>query len=91
MGRRTIINGELFECEEKLKELKYELCVVIDYEVHKLWRTGVSRRRIANQLGTSQATLSKVCCKRTDQLTFNQLFRFLVLLKPSARMLISTY
>ncbi len=87
MGRRGVLKGE---SEEKLNELKMELCRAIDYEVHKLIRAGISKKMLAFELGTSQANLSRAINKKTETLTFNQLFRFLVILQPAARILVST-
>ena len=89
MGRRSALR---LESPDKINELKFELCRVIDYEVdYLITGDGRSRRGIAAQLGTTEACLSRVVNKKTKLVSFDQLFRFLVILKPDVRMLISTY
>ncbi len=80
------------ESPEKINELKFELFMVIDHEVHYLITgEGRTHRSIAAELGTTPACLSRVINKKFHLVSFNQLFRFLVILKPDVRMLISTY
>ena len=86
MSRKSKFNYE--PCKEKMNELKFELCVAIDREINNM---RMSQVRIACHLGTSQANISRVGNKKVDQLTFNQLFRYLVILKPDIRMLLSSY
>lgn len=89
MARR----GKLrLESKKKLDALKFEICLVLDYDIHLTCRElQISKKALAVHLGTSEANLSRIGNKRLDQLTFNQLFRYLVILRPDVRMLISTH
>lgn len=88
MSRRSLIENCDEHLQEKLNQLKYQLCKAIEYEIYRIRLT---QYRAAVMLGTSQANVSRVVRKRTDQLTFNQLFRYLIILKPDVVMAISTY
>ena len=75
-------------CKEKINELKFQVCQAIDREISK---QRISQQKAAIFLGTSQGNISRIVRKRVDQLTFNQLFTFLIILNPNTRMLLSPY
>lgn len=72
---------------EKLNQIKCELCL----ELKRLaLRRGWNQRQMAWHLGTSEACISRVIRLKVDEVTFNQLFQYLVILAPGFRVLIST-
>lgn len=79
------------EEQDKLNELKFEMCMIIDKELsyHRVSQRG--QKYAAAYLGTSQANISRVVRKKVEQLTFNQLFRYLIALRPDVRIMFSTY
>lgn len=76
------------ESIDKLNEMKEVLCNAIDHEMVLMHEIP---SRIAGHLGTSPANISRVRNKRVEQLTFNQLFRYLVILRPDVKILVSSY
>ena len=76
---------------EKVNELKFEICKIIDWELahQRIAQRGL--KACAFQLGTDPANVSCVVNKKVEQLTFNQLFRYLVVLRPDIRMMFSNY
>ena len=75
-------------CKHKIDELKFQVCQAIDREIAN---QRISQQKAAIFVGTSQGNISRIVRKRIDQLTFNQLFTFLVILNPNTRMLLSPY
>lgn len=75
-----------FESVEKLNEVKFEICRILDYEMTYTQRT---QQQLALRLGTSQANISRVMNRKVNELTFNQLFRYLAILRPSFKILIA--
>lgn len=71
----------------KLSEVKAELCRQLRRSMNRT--SHPSPDRIAHQLGTSKACVLRVQCARTDELTINQLFRYLVRLEPNFRFIVS--
>ncbi len=86
MGRRSF--QRLSERQEaKAREIKLKLCAKLR---RSMSRPGWSSGRAAAVMGTSQAVVSHIWCDRVEKLTFNQLFRFLILLELHLDVLIST-
>ena len=73
---------------ETLNELKFEICKAIDWEIGYFQ---MGQTEAAAWLGTSQANISRVRRKRVEQLSFNQLFNYLVSLRPDIKMTLSSY
>lgn len=72
--------------KEKLNEIEIEICRAIEFEIRLLYW---EQKTIARKLGTSESCVSKVLNRRVNELTFNQLFRYLAVLNPRFRILIS--
>ena len=72
--------------QEKIDEVKLELCRALYFEIIY---AHCDYQGIANKLGTSPANVSRVMNKRIANLTINQLFRYLAILNPRFRVLIS--
>lgn len=86
MARRS--SFKLNECEErKLDEVKIHLCQVIRRAMGR--QTHYSSSATAIKLGTSRACVSRVQRSVAKDVTFNQLFRYLVRLEPNVKILIS--
>lgn len=76
------------EEKEKLNKVKAELCWQLR---RSMARTNhYSSQLVAYKLGSNRACVSKVQCGRVNDLTFNQLFRYLVRLEPNFKFLVST-
>lgn len=73
---------------EKLNQLKFEICYVIDNEMTRYQWTQLE---LAFHVGATQSCINKVVNKKVDELSFNQLFRYLVILKPEFRCIVSPY
>ena len=73
---------------EKLNEIKFLICNVIDHEMVRLQWTPLT---LACHFGTTPSNISRVLNKKVDELTFNQLFRYLVILRPEFKCLVSPY
>lgn len=56
--------------EEKLAELKLEICKILR---HEIIYSRYGQKEIAFRLGTSQGNISRVLNRRIDALTVNQL------------------
>jgi hypothetical protein len=74
------------ETKDALNEIKRHICRAIRYQIY-LERK--SYRQIAFKLQTSESNICRVMNERVDDLTFNQLFRYLVVLAPKCQVLIS--
>ena len=85
MSRRPQLR---LESINRLNEMKAVLCNAID---HELMLEHKSKEALAILLGTSQANVSRVVNKRVEQLTFNQLFRYLIILRPDVKIMVSSY
>lgn len=86
MGRRA--RRPLSEAEQrKLDEVKLQLCLTLRRSMARM--DHYSSTRLAIMMGTSRACVSKVQCARIEELTFNQLFGYLVRLEPNFKILIS--
>lgn len=72
--------------EEKLNQIKLEICCVLDREFAF---TQLTQKELAKKLGTSQSNISRVENKKIEELTFNQLFRFLAVVNPNFKILVS--
>jgi len=72
--------------EEKMAEVKMEICHILRREILYSPR---SQREIAWRLGTSQGNVSRVLNRRVENLTINQLFRYLAILKPDFKILVA--
>ncbi|MCB9027276.1 MAG: hypothetical protein H6625_13225 [Bdellovibrionaceae bacterium] len=71
---------------QSMVQVKTEVCK----QIRKItMRRGWSQKQLAWYLGTSQACAGYVVCQRVEKLTCNQLFRYLVLLEPNFKFLIS--
>jgi hypothetical protein len=76
----------LDESEEKLNQLKEEICRVLG---HAMYTSRYPRCELARRLRTSEANISRVINRRVDDLTFNQLFRYLATFKPKCKVFVS--
>jgi len=72
--------------QQKLKEIKTELCHLIKRSAR---RRNYDQKTMAFYMGTTPSNASLVDNIRIEQLTINQLFRYLVNLEPNFRMLIA--
>lgn len=69
-----------------LEPIKKEIC----YHIRRYaMKRGWTQKELAKQIGVSEAKVSQVVRLRLDQLTVDQLFRYLIILKPQVRILIS--
>lgn len=83
MSRENIF---IHASEGKLDEVKLEVCRVLR---HEILCSRKSQKQIAIRLGTSQGNISRVLNQRVETLTINQLFRYLAILKPKFKILVS--
>ena len=74
------------EPKEKLNEIKFEICRVLDHEMHNQRRT---QKELARRLGTTESCISRVRNRKVDHVTFNQLFRYLAVLNPNFKIMIA--
>lgn len=71
---------------EKINEVKREICI----NIRRLaYRKRLNQKMLARYIGTSEANVSRVIRHRFDQISVNQLFRYLTILEPNFRILIS--
>lgn len=86
MARRS--SFELNENEEKkLEEVKIQICLAIRRAMGR--QSHYSSTVTAMKLGTSRACVSRVQRAIAKDLTFNQLFRYLVRLEPNFKILVA--
>lgn len=71
---------------KKIDAVKKDLCAAIKKIALSY---GWNQKLLAWHLGTSEARVSHVIRCRVEQLTLNQLFRYLARLKPEFRFLLS--
>lgn len=76
------------DTQAKIDEVKVQLCDAIYKEIISLRRT---QKDVARRLGTTQSNVSRVINRRVKYLTLSQLFRYLSVLNPDFRILISPY
>jgi len=75
-----------FRHEAQLEQTMIYLCGMIRQSaIRRCW----THKELALLLGTSQGCVSRVIRAKTDDLTINQLFRYLVILEPDFKILIS--
>lgn len=74
--------------QQKLNSMKFQICELIDRE---LLYMRLNQKQAAVVMATNQANVSRVRNRRVEQLTLDQLFRYLVLLKPYCRMMVAPY
>jgi hypothetical protein len=86
-GKKMRYSPELdYGTEAVLDEVKKELCSTIrKFALARGW----NQRELAGNILASEATASRICRLRTEELTINQLFRYLAFLHPGFRLLIS--
>ena len=70
----------------KLDHVKIEVCQSIR---RIAMRNGWDQRLLARHIGTSESSVSRVIRHRVDELTLNQLFRYLAILEPNFKIQIS--
>lgn len=74
-------------CEaEKLRKVKIQICDAIEKVA---MQSGEPQLAIAMMADTTQYTISKIYNRRTEALSYNQLFFILCRLKPEFEILIS--
>ncbi len=71
---------------DKLNEVKKEICFLIG---RIQFRNGYSQKALGRYMGTTQSNASLVMKFRVEELTINQLFKYLVRLEPRFRVLIA--
>ena len=72
--------------QQKINEHKHQLCAAIDRLIDRFQLTAT---QAAFELKTSTANISRVRNRQVEQLTFNQLFDYLVRLKTNHQILVS--
>jgi hypothetical protein len=72
--------------DQRLRDVKVMLCQKL---ITAVWQEQKPPEAIAAKLGTSRSTISLIQQERVDRLTFNQLFLFLVILRPNFEILVS--
>jgi predicted XRE-type DNA-binding protein len=73
--------------QAKLDFVKRQVCQNIRAVA---FRMGMNQRELADYLCTSQSCVSRLCRVQIEQISLNQLFRFLIILAPNFEFLIST-
>lgn len=86
MARRSSFKLSQQE-EEKLQDVKIQICLAIRRAMGR--QTHYSSTVTAMKLGTSRACVSRVQRAIAKDLTFNQLFRYLVRLEPNFKILVA--
>lgn len=81
------IKFEPVVCEDKLDEVKLELCMAIR---RVAGREGWTASEMAIYCGTNETRIGHVMSKKFKSLTVNQLIRYLIVLYPRFRILIAT-
>jgi predicted XRE-type DNA-binding protein len=64
---------------DKLNDVKKDICILIG---RIQFRNGYSQKVLGHYMGTSQSNASLVMKMQVEELTINQLFKYLVRLEP---------
>jgi len=75
-----------FRGSSSVGEVKFEICRVLDLEMQGFRRT---QKELAHRLGTTESCISRVRNRKVDNVTFNQLFRYLAVLNPNFKIMIA--
>ena len=71
---------------DRLNQLKFQLCHAIDRSIH---RNQWSYADAARMLRVDKVVISRITNKKIERLTLNQLFEYLVRVRPNFEFLVS--